>query len=103
MSAFMAKKIMSLLATMVVIGGGATLFAQGGAKPGEGTLMVQDKNYPLRRALAPTLAPVDPRSLDRGDPKCAHLARARKSEAQRGYRDKSWPARSNIAALPWAY
>ena len=46
----MAKKFMSLLAVVVVIGGGATLFAQ--TKPGEGTLMVQDKNYPLTHALA---------------------------------------------------
>jgi hypothetical protein len=48
----MVKKFVSWLAAMVVIGGGATLFAQGGAKPGEGTLMVQDKNYPLTHALA---------------------------------------------------
>ena len=48
----MAKKFVSWLAAMAVIGGGATLFAQGGAKPGEGTLMVQDKNYPLTHALA---------------------------------------------------
>jgi hypothetical protein len=48
----MAKKFASWLAAMAVIGGVATLFAQGGAKPGEGTLMVQDKNYPLTHALA---------------------------------------------------
>jgi len=43
---------MSLLAAMAVIGGGATLLAQGGAKPSEGTLMVQDKNYALTHVLA---------------------------------------------------
>lgn len=48
----MPKKFMSLLAAMTVIGGGAMLFAQGGAKPGEGTLMLQDKNYTLSNALA---------------------------------------------------
>jgi hypothetical protein len=51
----MTKKFMSLLAAMVVIGGAATLFAQEGAKPaktGEGTLMVEGKNYPLTHALA---------------------------------------------------
>ena len=48
----MVKKFISLLAAMAVIGGGATLFAQGGSKPGEGTLMLQDKNYPLTHALA---------------------------------------------------
>jgi hypothetical protein len=37
---------------MAVIGGGATGFAQGGAKAGEGTLMLQDKNYTLSNALA---------------------------------------------------
>jgi hypothetical protein len=46
----MVKKFMSWLAAVVFIGGAATLFAQ--AKPGEGTLMVQDKNYPLTHALA---------------------------------------------------
>lgn len=46
----MVKKFMSWLAAVAVIGGGATLFAQ--TKPGEGTLMVQDKNYPLTHALA---------------------------------------------------
>jgi Flp pilus assembly secretin CpaC len=51
----MAKKFVSLLAAMTAIGGGATLFAQGGAVPTkatEGTLMVQDKNYPLTHGLA---------------------------------------------------
>jgi hypothetical protein len=48
----MAKKFMSLLAASAVIGGEATLLAQGGAKPGEGTLMLQDKNYTLSYALA---------------------------------------------------
>jgi hypothetical protein len=45
---------MGLLAGMAVIGGAVTLFAQEGAKPakGEGTLMLQDKNYPLTHALA---------------------------------------------------
>ena len=44
---------MNLLAA-TIIGGIATLFAQepGAAKAGEGTLMVQDKNYPLKHALA---------------------------------------------------
>jgi hypothetical protein len=40
---------------MAVIGGSATLFAQGGAKPanvGEGTLMIKGKNYPLKNAVA---------------------------------------------------
>jgi hypothetical protein len=40
---------------MVVIGGAATLFAQEGPKPakaGEGTLMIEGKNYPLTHALA---------------------------------------------------
>ena len=49
----MTKKFISLLAAMGVIGGAATLFAQEkAAKAGEGTLMVQDKNYPLTHALA---------------------------------------------------
>ena len=48
----MAKKFKSLLAGLAVIGGAATLFAQGGPKPAEGTLMLQDKNYPLTHALA---------------------------------------------------
>jgi hypothetical protein len=50
--AHMVKKFISALAAMVVIGGGATPFAQGGAKPSEGTLMLQDKNYTLSHALA---------------------------------------------------
>ena len=50
----MAKKFINLLAATTAIGGVATLFAQepGTAKAGEGTLMVQDKNYPLTHALA---------------------------------------------------
>ena len=48
----MAKKFKSLLAGLAVIGGAATLFAQEGAKPAEGMLMLQDKNYPLTHALA---------------------------------------------------
>jgi hypothetical protein len=51
----MANKFISLLAGMTVIGGAATLFAQEGAKPakaGEGTLMLEDKNYSLTHALA---------------------------------------------------
>ena len=50
----MPKKFMDLLAAMAVIGGIATLVAEE-AKPtkgGEGTLMVQDKNYSLKHALA---------------------------------------------------
>jgi len=48
----MNKKLMSLLTATAVIGGGATLLAQGGAKPGEGTLMLEDKNFSLSYALA---------------------------------------------------
>src|SRR4029450_9197932 len=51
----MTKKFMGLLAAMAVIGAAATLFAQEGPKPpkaGEGTLMLQDKNYSLTHALA---------------------------------------------------
>ena len=48
----MIKKFVSLLAATAVIGGGATVFAQGGAKAGEGTLMLEDKNYTLSYALA---------------------------------------------------
>jgi len=51
----MTKKFMNLLAALAVIGGAATLFAQEGAKPaktGEGTLMIEGKNYPLAHALA---------------------------------------------------
>jgi hypothetical protein len=49
----MAKKFISLLAAAAGIGI-ATLFAQelGTTKAGEGTMMVQDKNYPLTHALA---------------------------------------------------
>ncbi|HEY2918311.1 MAG TPA: hypothetical protein VGK77_04865 [Candidatus Binatia bacterium] len=50
-----SKKFISLLAGMAVIAGAATLFAQEGAKPaktGEGTLMIEGKNYPLTHALA---------------------------------------------------
>jgi hypothetical protein len=47
----MVKKFVNWLAA-AVIGGGAMLFAQGTAKDGGGTLMVQDKNYPLTHALA---------------------------------------------------
>jgi hypothetical protein len=48
----MAKKFISLLAAMAVIGGGATLLAQAEAKAGEGTMMLEDKNYTLSYALA---------------------------------------------------
>jgi hypothetical protein len=49
----MIKKFVSLLAVaMAVMGGGATLLAQAGAKAGEGTLMLEDKNYTLSHALA---------------------------------------------------
>ena len=48
----MAKKFVSLLAAMVVVGSGATVFAQAGTKAGEGTLMLEDKNYTLSHALA---------------------------------------------------
>jgi hypothetical protein len=37
---------------VALIGGGATVFAQGGAKAGEGTLMLQDKNFTLSNAVA---------------------------------------------------
>ncbi|MEP6685803.1 MAG: hypothetical protein ABJB22_03425, partial [Verrucomicrobiota bacterium] len=48
----MANKFMILL-TAVGAMGAAMLFAQEGpTKPAEGTLMVQDKNYPLTHALA---------------------------------------------------
>jgi len=52
--ALMVKKFMGCLAAIVVIGGIATLFAQepGTTKAGEGTLMLQDKNYSLSHALA---------------------------------------------------
>jgi hypothetical protein len=51
----MTKKFISLLTALAVIVGTAMLFAQEGAKPGkagEGTLMVDGKNYPLAHALA---------------------------------------------------
>jgi hypothetical protein len=51
----MAKKFIGLLTGIAVIGGAATLFAQEGAKPakaGEGTVMLEDKNYSLTHALA---------------------------------------------------
>jgi hypothetical protein len=51
----MAKKLMSLLTPLVVIGSTATLYAQEEAKPAkaaEGTLMLQGKNYPLAHAVA---------------------------------------------------
>jgi hypothetical protein len=49
----MVKKFMNLLAAAIAIGGAATLVAQEKvATAGEGTLMVQDKNYPLKHALA---------------------------------------------------
>jgi hypothetical protein len=51
----MAKKFMSLLAGMAIVASATTLFAQKEAKPakaGEGTLMVDGKNYPLTHALA---------------------------------------------------
>ena len=50
----MTNKLICLVAT-IVIGGSATLFAQGGGKPanvGEGTLTVKEKNYPLKNAVA---------------------------------------------------
>ena len=49
----MTKKFMNLLAATIAIGAAATLVAQEkAAKAGEGTLMVQEKNYPLSHALA---------------------------------------------------
>ena len=48
----MIKKFVSLLAAVGLMGGGATLLAQAGAKAGEGTLMLEDKNYTLSHALA---------------------------------------------------
>jgi hypothetical protein len=50
-----SEKFMRLLTTVAVIAGSGTLFAQQGAKPaktGEGTLMLQGKNYSLAHALA---------------------------------------------------
>ena len=46
----MAKKFMNLLVAAIAVGGATTLVAE--EKAGEGTLMVQDKNYPLTHALA---------------------------------------------------
>jgi hypothetical protein len=43
------------LVAIAIIGGSATIFAQGGAKPanvGEGSVMVKGKNYPLKNAAA---------------------------------------------------
>lgn len=51
----MAKKFINLVAAMAVIGAAAPLVAQEAASPtkaAEGTLRVQDKNYPLTHALA---------------------------------------------------
>ena len=51
---FMARRFIYLV-VIAVIGGSATLFAQGGAKPanvGEGTLMLKSKKYPLKNAVA---------------------------------------------------
>jgi hypothetical protein len=51
----MVKKLMGLVTGIAAIVGAATLFAQNGAKPanvGEGTLMVQGKNYSLTHAAA---------------------------------------------------
>lgn len=50
----MVKRSICLI-TVALIGGSATLFAQGGAKPantGEGTMIVKGKNYPLKNAAA---------------------------------------------------
>ena len=51
----MAKKLIGLVAGIVVIGSSATIFAQEGTKPasvGEGTLMLKGKNYALKNAAA---------------------------------------------------
>src|SRR6476646_5370361 len=50
----MVKKFMGLMVGMAVIGSAATILAQevGKTKGGEGTLMVQGKNYSLKHALA---------------------------------------------------
>jgi len=51
----MAKKLIGLVAGIAVIGSAATLFAQEEIKPanvGEGRLMVNGKNYPLKNASA---------------------------------------------------
>jgi hypothetical protein len=50
-----AKKIVRLVVALAAIAIAATLFAQEGTKPanvGEGTLMLEDKNYSLTHALA---------------------------------------------------
>jgi hypothetical protein len=50
----MAKRLIYLVA-IAMIGGSATTFAQGGAKPanvGEGTVMIKGKSYPLKNAAA---------------------------------------------------
>jgi len=50
----MTNKLIGLVAG-IFLGGSATLFAQGEAKPanvGEGTVMVKGKNYPLKNAAA---------------------------------------------------
>jgi hypothetical protein len=46
----MANKFMNLLVIAIAVGGAVTLVAED--KTGEGTMMVQDKNYPLTHALA---------------------------------------------------
>jgi hypothetical protein len=46
----MAKKFMNLLVVAIALGGVMTLVAEG--QTSEGTLMVQDKSYPLKHALA---------------------------------------------------
>ena len=51
----MDKKLIGLLTGLAAIGGVATLFAQETSKPmkaGEGTLMLQDKNYSLTHSVA---------------------------------------------------
>ena len=48
----MAKKFITLLACMAGIGSAATLFAQEGTPKPVGTLMLEDKNYSLKHALA---------------------------------------------------
>jgi hypothetical protein len=48
----MAKKLISLLAFTAGIGIATLVAQEKAAKAGEGTLMVQDKNYPLKHALA---------------------------------------------------
>jgi hypothetical protein len=46
----MPKKFMNLLVTAIAVGGAMTLVAE--EKAGEGTMMVQDKSYPLKHAVA---------------------------------------------------